>query len=327
MREGFLVIDKPPGLTSHDVCGLLRACTGSSRVGHTGTLDPFASGVLPVAFEKATRVVRYLDEAEKRYDLVVQLGRRTDTGDWTGEVVATAPVPSLDARTVDAVLSGFLGQRMQVPPTFSAVKVEGKPLYAWAREGVVREVEARPVRIDALERVGAGWDPSSEQLTLRLVCSRGTYARVIAEEVGVALGTEAHLVGLRRTASGPFTLEGAVDLDAVAREVTGRDDVDWKTAFRAPDRSQRLPWRPRDVVAGLLERGLRPMRDVLGHLGWLELDDVAWGKLRTGQLPRVRPDGVGEGDVYLMGQGDAVAALARWEGDKPRAIVVLIGIG
>ena len=149
----------------------------------------------------------------------------------------------------------------------------------------------------------------------------------LGDAVGVALGTEAHLVGLRRTASGPFTLEGAVDLDAVAREVTGRDDVDWKTAFRAPDRSQRLPWRPRDVVAGLLERGLRPMRDVLGHLGWLELDDVAWGKLRTGQLPRVRPDGVGEGDVYLMGQGDAVAALARWEGDKPRAIVVLIGVG
>lgn len=327
MKEGFLVVDKPPGLTSHDVCGLLRACTGATRVGHTGTLDPFASGVLPVAFEKATRVVRYLDEAEKRYDLVVQLGRRTDTGDWTGQTLAEADVPALDLAHIDAAIAGFVGDRMQVPPTFSAVKVEGKPLYAWAREGVVREVEARPVRIHALGRVGSGWDASQRQLTVRLVCSRGTYARVLAEELGASLGTEAHLVGLRRLQSGPFSLEGAVDLDQVARDVTGRDDVDWKTAFRAPDRSQRLPWRPRDVVAGLLEAGLRPMRDVLRHLAWLELDDGAWGKLRTGQLPRERPEGVQDGDVYLMGQGEAVAALARWDGDKPRAIVVLIGVG
>ena len=155
-QDAFLIVDKPPGVTSHDVVAVVRAVTGLKKVGHTGTLDPFATGVLPLALGGATRLIQYLDEDRKIYDAVIQLGTATDTGDPTGSVIAEAPVPALNRARVLEVLDGFRGQRMQTPPRYSAVKVAGRPLYDYARKGVDVEVKARPIRIDAMELLSLG---------------------------------------------------------------------------------------------------------------------------------------------------------------------------
>ena len=217
----FLVVDKPAGITSHDVVALIRAVTGEKKVGHTGTLDPFATGVLALALGPATRLMQFLDESIKVYDMVIALGTATDTGDPTGQVVAEAPVPPLEAARVEEVLRTFLGERMQRPPAYSAVKHQGRPLYSYAREGVAVEVAARPITVRDLRLEGI----EGARLRVVLSCSRGTYARVLAEEIGVALGTVGHLASLARLRSGPFVLEDAISMDQLAEREIGRAHV------------------------------------------------------------------------------------------------------
>jgi tRNA pseudouridine55 synthase len=148
--EGFLVFDKPPGITSHDVVAMLRAVLGIRKIGHTGTLDPFATGVLAIAIGSVTRLIQYLDEDLKVYDSLLVLGQATETGDPEGEVILEAPVPSVDSEAVRTVLRGFSGQRMQKPPMYSAVKVNGRPLYSYARAGETVDVPSRPIRVDGI---------------------------------------------------------------------------------------------------------------------------------------------------------------------------------
>ena len=172
MKPGFLVMDKPPGWTSHDVVAIVRAVTGVKKVGHTGTLDPFASGVLPLALGKATRAIRFLDEQLKVYDATIQLGASTTTGDPEGEVLTEAPLP--DFSNLDEVIESFIGPSMQTPPAYSAVKVKGKALYKYAREGKVVEAKARPIEIYGLTVL----DRTEDTLRIEIRCSRGSYARV-----------------------------------------------------------------------------------------------------------------------------------------------------
>lgn len=209
--HGILVIDKPAGPTSFDVVRRVRSVLGVKKAGHTGTLDPAATGVLPLCLGDATRVAGYITEGDKAYDAVVRLGRETDTLDAEGRVVAEAPVPALGAELLEEALARFRGTYPQTPPMYSAVRVGGKRLYELARAGEEVERAARQVTVHALELR----DFSTTGLTLSLRCSKGFFVRALAQELGRALGCGAHLEALRRTASGPFRLAQAIPLAEV----------------------------------------------------------------------------------------------------------------
>ena len=206
--DGILVLDKPPGPTSFDVVRRVRSVLRLKKVGHTGTLDPAATGVLPLCLGDATRVAGYVTERDKAYEAVVRLGEETDTQDATGKVLASAAVPAFTGPELEAALDRFRGTFLQVPPMYSAVKVQGKRLYELAREGKEVERAAREVTVHRLQLVDRG----ERQLRLEVHCSKGFFVRTLAHELGRALGCGAHLLSLRRTRSGPFTLAQALPL-------------------------------------------------------------------------------------------------------------------
>jgi tRNA pseudouridine55 synthase len=212
MIDGVLVCDKPAGMTSHDVVARVRRLAGQRRVGHGGTLDPPATGVLVVALGRATRLLPYLPMEPKRYLAVIAFGAETDTLDAAGTVVAEADAAEVDGPALERALAGFLGVQEQVPPMVSAVKVGGERLYAKARRGETVEREPREVTIHALElrELAGGERPVA---TVVVTCSGGTYVRALAADLGRALGTLAHLAGLRRTAAGSFGEADAHPLD------------------------------------------------------------------------------------------------------------------
>jgi tRNA pseudouridine55 synthase len=213
--DGVLVIDKPKGPTSFDVVRQVRSLLKVKKVGHTGTLDPMATGVLPLCLGEATKVAGYITESNKAYDAVVRLGAETDTQDAEGKVVAEAPVPPLTTARLEEVLGRFRGTFEQVPPMYSAVKVGGKRLYELARAGEEVERAARQVTVyELLLR-----DFSATHLTLSVRCSKGFFVRTLAYDLGRALGCGAHLEALRRTHSGPFTLAQALPLAEVTELV------------------------------------------------------------------------------------------------------------
>lgn len=209
--NGILIIDKPEGLTSAEVVRRVKSRT-RVKVGHLGTLDPFATGLLPLCLGEATKIAQFLNAADKTYVGQIRLGFATETGDRTGASVRTASVPKLSAADLAAVEQKFTGECLQVPPMYSALKRSGVPLYKLARRGVHVEREARPVRITSL-RVAL---VENDRLSFEVSCSKGTYVRVLAEDIGVALQTEAHLVSLRRIRFGSFGLERAVGLESWA---------------------------------------------------------------------------------------------------------------
>jgi len=213
MREvsGFLNVHKPEGPTSHDVVDRIRRHTGVRRVGHGGTLDPFATGVLVVCLGKATRLAEFLIGSPKQYRAVVELGRSTDTYDRTGQVTAARDPSGVTREQVEAALARFRGKVLQTPPPFSALKKGGVPLYRLARAGKPLRPDPREVEIAQLDLVA--WDPP--RLTLEVTCSAGTYIRSLAHDLGQALGCGAHLVDLVRLRSGRFRLEEAVPLEAL----------------------------------------------------------------------------------------------------------------
>jgi tRNA pseudouridine55 synthase len=212
--SGILKIDKPAGMTSHDVVDRVRQLSGQRRVGHAGTLDPAATGVLVVCLGQATRVVEYLMASDKVYRAQIRLGVSTDTHDAEGEVTATAEVDISEEEgwRVREALASFVGSIQQVPPMYSALKREGVPLYKLARQGIIVEREPRSIEIHNIKLLR--WTPPL--LTIRVSCSPGTYIRALARDLGQKLGCGAHLHSLTRLASGHFTLEKAVSLDELA---------------------------------------------------------------------------------------------------------------
>lgn len=213
MTDGLLNVDKPAALTSHDVVQRIRRLTGTRRVGHTGTLDPLATGVLVVCLGRATRLVEYVIGQPKRYEATIRLGQETTTYDAEGEVVAERPVEVTSAELA-AALAHFRGSISQTPPMFSAIKVEGRPLYELARRQVVVERTPRPVTV--YELVLRQWRPPFAQLDLS--CSAGFYVRSLAHDLGQLLGCGGCLAALRRTAVGLFTAAEAVALDTLTSE-------------------------------------------------------------------------------------------------------------
>ena len=222
--DGAFIIDKPAGLTSHDVVARVRKIIGERRVGHTGTLDPFATGVLVVLVGRATRLAQFLSGAEKEYEAVIRLGFATDTGDVTGTRITTnfaaeTRTREFHRKEIETAMASLRGEIEQTPPMFSAKKVGGRKLYELARRG--EEVERQPVRITVREFEPIPIDGSlikvngedMADLRVRVVCSAGTYIRTLAEDFGKQLGVGAHLVELRRTRAGSFTTKNAITLD------------------------------------------------------------------------------------------------------------------
>ncbi|WP_082573100.1 MULTISPECIES: tRNA pseudouridine(55) synthase TruB [unclassified Nocardioides] len=208
-ESGLVVIDKPAGMTSHDVVARVRRTLGTRKVGHAGTLDPMATGVLVLGVERATRLLGHLMLTEKTYSATVRLGAATTTDDAEGEVTATTPAGHVTEAAVREALRAFEGEIDQVPSTVSAIKVDGKRAYALARAGEEVELKSRRVTIHSIEASGIRHDGDFVDLEVRVACSSGTYIRAIARDLGNALGVGGHLTALRRHAVGPFTLEGA----------------------------------------------------------------------------------------------------------------------
>ena len=290
--DGILVVDKPVGPTSHDVVALVRRLTNVKRVGHGGTLDPFAAGVLPVFLGRATRVVEYHMADPKAYRALVALGARSTTDDLDGELTPTdAPAPDSDA--VEAVLPAFRGPITQVPPDYSAVHVGGRRAYEMARGGEKPELRARDVTIHSLELTA--WDDSDATrptATLEVRCSAGTYIRALARDIGERLGVGAYLAALTRTESGPFTLAAARPLDAI-REALGAG-------------------RTRDLLLPP-DTGLDAMPRVS-----VTADEL--GALARGQVIRPRgarlPEPGETGLLRVVDEGGRLAAIARVESGR-----------
>jgi tRNA pseudouridine55 synthase len=222
--DGVLIMDKPAGMTSHDVVARVRRVTGQRRVGHTGTLDPFATGVLVMLVGRATRLAQFFSGADKEYEAVIRLGHATDTGDITGVPIesnaSAQPAPSFSKKEIESALASLRGEIEQTPPMYSAKKVGGRKLYELARRG--QEIERKPVRVnvgafETLDRDDALITPPGlHDLKVRVVCSAGTYIRTLAEDFGRKLGAGAHVAELRRTRAGRFSIAEAVTLDQLS---------------------------------------------------------------------------------------------------------------
>jgi tRNA pseudouridine55 synthase len=285
---GVLNLDKPAGLTSHDVITRLRRITGLRRIGHAGTLDPLATGVLVVCLGKATRLVEYLADSDKIYRATVRLGLTTDTWDGEGDVVTEADISHLTLPQIEEALPAFRGEIQQVPPMYSALKHEGKPLYKLARKGLSIERDARTIQVYRLDVVS--WQPPD--LVIEVHCSKGTYVRALAHDLGQALGVGAYLYDLVRTAVGPFRLEQAVPLYTLA-------DASWD-------------W----------QRYLIPLAQALEGLPQVTVDAEAVQRILTGQQIALPPHVVpptccaldGDGEVLAMLQFDADTG--AWQPNK-----------
>lgn len=277
--SGFIVIDKPVGPTSHDVVGLVRRLSGVRRVGHAGTLDPLASGVLLVGLGRATRFIEYLVGLPKVYETTIRLGIVTTTYDAEGEIVSERPV-ALTTEQIAAALDAFRGPIRQRVPAFSAVKRGGQPLYKAARRGgqSLDDLPERDVTIHALDLLAF----APPLLTLRVACSSGTYIRSLAHDLGAALGCGGHVVALRRTAVGHFTLAEAVPLDA--------------------------------LTADNLAEHLLPPEAAVAHLPRLDVDEASAARLALGQR-LAAPPGAPAGDMAAFGPDSRFVGIVAVEGD------------
>jgi tRNA pseudouridine55 synthase len=211
-KPGLLVIDKPTGPTSHDIVNIVRRGTQIRKVGHTGTLDPYASGVLLILLGSATRLAEYLLEVDKEYLATIRFGAATSTYDAAGRITATRPF-TFREESLEAKMQTFIGERLQVPPVYSAIKIGGRKAYDMARNG--EEVDMTPRKVHIYELALLRWE--SPNAVVRVRCSRGTYIRSIAHDIGEAMGSHAHLVTLRRIRLGPFSVERATPLDELKR--------------------------------------------------------------------------------------------------------------
>jgi tRNA pseudouridine55 synthase len=296
--SGLVVVDKPGGMTSHDVVARVRRLVGTRKVGHAGTLDPMATGVLLLGVGKGTRLLGHLALADKRYAATVRLGVATTTDDAEGEVVSRKDVSRIDAEDVRAAAVAFVGAIDQVPSSVSAIKVDGRRAYALAREGRPVELAARPVtvhRLDVLEvRAGPADGVPVLDVDVEVHCSTGTYVRALARDLGVALGVGGHLTRLRRTAVGPVEVDEAADLEAA--QVAGRLHV---------------------VPLGEAAPRFFPCL----ALDAAQARDVSFGRALGVELPAE----AGEGPVALTGPGGDLLALYRAAQDgAPRAVPVAV---
>jgi tRNA pseudouridine55 synthase len=293
VADGFVLVDKSGGWTSHDVVARCRRLFAMRRIGHAGTLDPMATGLLVVALGRATRLLRFVQDAAKTYEAVAMFGVATDSLDADGAILSREEM-AVDEEELRAVARRFIGTIAQVPPMVSAIKVEGRRLYQLARAGLEVERTARPVEIHALdiEEVSPGMYP---EVTFRVTCGSGTYVRVLADDMARALGGRAHLVSLRRTSSGPHRVEEAwtiPDLESAAAE------------------------------ARLDEAVLSPARG-LSHLAAVTVDEATAAAVRTGAPFAAGPLAAASGWCRVLDAAGGLLAVYRGDGRRAAAEVVM----
>jgi tRNA pseudouridine55 synthase len=300
--DGILIIDKPEGFTSHDVVARLRRILKTKRIGHTGTLDPFATGVLVMLVGKATRLAQFLDKDKKEYDATIRFGFETDTGDKTGS-------PKSEVRSSKFVskeefensLKNFSGEIEQTPPMFSAKKVEGKKLYELARKGI--EIERKPVKVKIYEiektENGKRKTENTSEANIRVVCSAGTYIRTLAEDIGKKLKVGAHLTDLRRTGAGQFDLSKAVTLEELEEIVSENK----------------------------LGEVLISMSDALAHLPKVILDDEEIRNTRNGKKLRFENEAIANNQaIRMIDEAENLLAVGFYEEEQksiqPRIVMI-----
>jgi tRNA pseudouridine55 synthase len=290
--DGVLLLDKPQGMSSNTALQAARRLFNAAKAGHTGTLDPMATGLLPLTFGEATKFSQMLLDADKCYEAEVRLGIETDTGDAEGAILATRAVAADEAR-LQAALAGFRGEIVQLPPMHSALKRDGRPLYEYARAGIEVERAPRRVTIHLLELLGF----TGDRFTIRVGCSKGTYIRSLATDIGAALGCGAHLSALRRTMIGPFAVVDAVSLAQLeAAEPAARD------------------------------RLLAPVDALVRHLDAVELGADEAAALLQGRVLRSRATGCAGTLVRAYGP-QGFLGLAAWQADGRLAPRRLIATG
>jgi len=268
--SGILVLDKPQGMTSNDAVQKAKRLFNAEKVGHTGALDPLATGVLPLCLGEATKFSQYLLNSDKKYWTRLQLGVATDTGDSEGQVQETRPVVGIDEPLVEAALEAFRGEIMQIPSMFSAIKHKGQPLYKLARQGIEVEREARAVTIFSNRLIAL----SGEQLELEIHCSKGTYIRTIAEDLGRALGCGAHVIALRRLAAGPYGEADLITMDMLE----AAEDHAALDAYLLPVSTVVQHWpevRLNDDTAYYVRKGQAVIVAHAPSSGWVRLTEVS----------------------------------------------------
>ncbi len=284
MVDGFLVIDKPDGISSHDVVNRVRRILGTRKVGHTGTLDPFATGVLPIAVNEGTKAIQFLDEGVKVYEAVIRLGLMTDTLDSTGTTLEEHDTALLQVEQLLQAMADLSGEISQIPPMYSAIKQGGQPLYRLARQGITVERAARRVMIHSFELLAF----EQPLVRVRVQCSRGTYIRTLADDLGKMLGCGACLTELRRILSGPFHLADAITLEQL-------------TAC---------------VGEGLVPQHLIKISRVLSHLGEIPLSEDELRRLRNGIPPRTSFIALPPGLYRLMSEDQHLVAVAEQTSER-----------
>ena len=296
--HGWIIIDKPDGLSSNAVVGRVRRLTGAAKVGHAGTLDPMATGVLPMALGEATKIVSYLMDGAKAYRFTVRWGEQRDTDDAEGEVVATSDARPAKEQIL-AVLGNFIGDIEQVPPVFSAIKIEGKRAYALARADQAPEMKPRTIHIEDLKLLSV---VDADHAEFEAVSGKGAYMRSLARDLGTALGTVGHIAQLRRIAVGPFDEKQAISLDKLE-----------SLRHSAP-----------------LSEYLLPVETVLDDIPALALTETEARKLSQGQAIPVLPvasrsplKNIGQGDVVRVMAEGRLVALAKINGGEIRPFRVM----
>jgi tRNA pseudouridine55 synthase len=290
--SGLVIVDKPPGRTSHDVVARIRRLAGTRRVGHAGTLDPMATGVLVIGVEKATRLLGHLALTEKEYTATIRLGQATDSDDADGEIIAETSAAGVTREDIEAAAAALTGEIEQVPPGFSAIKVGGQRAYRLARQGAAPELAARTVTVSSFTVGDVRRDGDLVDADVAVTCSSGTYIRALARDLGAALGVGGHLTVLRRTRVGPYGIGQARTLEQLA------DSFDLT---------------PLDEAAGL---AFRPL-----HLNEDDARVVAHG----GRLPAAALSGVpGAGPVAAFAPDGSLIALLAEEGGQARPLAVFV---
>jgi len=279
--DGILLLDKPSGITSNDALQQVKRLYFAKKAGHTGSLDPLASGVLPICMGEATKVSAFLLDADKRYQVRCQLGVRTTTADAEGEVIDTRPVGSYSKEQLEAVLQQFRGSIEQVPPMYSALKHQGQRLYKLARQGVEVEREPRPVEIHELLLTDRGED----WIDIAVHCSKGTYVRTLAEDIGEKLGCGAHVTVLRRTGVGPYGEENLVTIETL--EQLKQDDMAAMDDLLLPIESALTQWPDVNLssdAAFYLQQGQAVLVPHAPTSGWVRLYEGNRSFLGMGEI-------------------------------------------
>jgi tRNA pseudouridine55 synthase len=291
--SGLLNINKPKGITSHDAVNRVRQVAGQRRVGHAGTLDPMATGVLLICLGQATRLIEYLMVGRKTYRAIFRFGLTTDTLDAEGRITAENDPSELTETRLRAILPSFLGEIRQIPPLFSAIKREGQPLYKRARAGESVELEPRRVAIYALTWVA--WQPPD--LTLEITCSSGTYIRSLARDIGEAAGPGAHLAELTRTASGPWQLAQAVPLEQLEGEAAA-GALTWQRHLHPPD--QAIAHLPRITLSMEDAIHVQQGRQIQLKDNLADCDNPAERNIETSGYPKILRAYTSDGDFLAI---------------------------